>query len=158
MKKALKYIIILAVSTVLTLLYGFCIGGEFNLWIRFTVFAVTTILLMVFDRKSTNKKFGERLFIILLTALCVIGFLNIFYNVVNESLATLQDTYEAEVVHVEYISISNSKDYTTLYFNSPDGEERHINIDGYRRDVLYEKITVEEYIGLFDKTFCVLKE
>lgn len=45
MKKALKYIIILAVSTVLTLLYGFCIGGEYTTWLAFAILAVSVLIL-----------------------------------------------------------------------------------------------------------------
>ena len=157
MKKALKYIIILAVSAVLTLGYGFCIGGEFNLWISFTVFTVSMVILMIFDRKPTNKKFGERFFIILLTAFCVLGISIVFYNAVNESSVTLQDTYEAEIVDVMHIPVRGNRGLSILYFNSPEGEEHHIFYAYWQND-LNEKITFEEYIGLFDKTFCVRKK
>ncbi|MBQ7043948.1 MAG: hypothetical protein IJN78_05005 [Clostridia bacterium] len=166
LKTALRYIIMILIPIVaavaFTLIYGFCIGGEYYIWIRFALWAVVAALCLTVYKKATKTNMGEVAVIIILTAVCIIGFSGVIYDRINESSATLQDTYETEIIAVKHRGRYSGFEpmQTIWYFNSPDGEERYIKF--YRYDwgygMLHEKITVEEYIGMFDKTFCVRKE
>lgn len=169
MKKALKtalgYIIMILIpivaAVVFTLIYGFCIGGEYYIWIRFALCAAVIVLWTTLYQKSSKTKLAELAVIIVFTAMCIIGLSGVLYDRINESSVTLQDTYETEIIAVKHRGRYSGFEptHTIWYFNSPDGEERYIKLNGDRGyEMLYEEITVEEYIGLFDKTFCVRKE
>lgn len=166
LKTALRYIIMILIPIVaavaFTLIYGFCIGGEYYIWIRFALWAVVMALSLTVYQKTSKTNMGEVAVIVILTAVCIIGFSGVLYDRINESSVTLQDTYETEITDIEHKRgrASFESRHTIWYFNSPDGEERYIKFYRYDwgYDMLHEKITVEEYIGLFDKTFCVRKE
>ncbi len=155
MKKALKYIIILAVSVVLTLLYGFTVGGEYPLWLAFAVFVISTLVLTFFERKPTNEKLLGRIAKIIATAGIVIVFSLGVYNDVNALSAKFIDSYEAEATEV-----STFRGNGEIYFIAPEGVEQRIEFDTFflsekeREKLPYYggRIMVAEYEGLFGVT------
>lgn len=152
MKKALKYIIILAVSAVLTLLYGFTVGGEYPLWLAFAVFVISTLVLIFFDRKPTNEKLLKRIAKLLATAGIMMLFSFSVYSDVNALSTTFVKSYEAEASYA-YIR----KGFVRIYYEAPDGSEQEISCDRYdlseeeidRLPYYGGKIIIAEYIGLF---------
>lgn len=155
MKKALKYIIILAVSAVLTLLYGFTVGGEYPLWLAFAVFVISTLVLTFFERKPTDEKLLKRIAKLIATAVIMIVFSLSVYSDVNALSTTFIKSYEAEASYA-YIR----KGFVRIYYEAPDGSEQEISCDRY--DLSEEeidslpyyggKIIVAEYEGLFGET------
>lgn len=152
MKKALKYIIILAVPAVLTLLYGFTIGGEYPVWLAFAVFVISTLVLTFFERKPTNEKLIKRIAKLIATAVIMIVFSLSIYSDVNALSTTFVKSYEAEASYA-YIR----KGFVHIYYEAPDGSEQEISCDRY--DLSEEeidslpyyggKIIIAEYKGLF---------
>lgn len=158
MKKALKYIIILAVSTVLTLLYGFCIGGEYTTWLAFTILAVSTVILIFFDRKPSNEKIINRIAKIIATAGIVIMLSFHFYGSFNAvTSSTVIDRYEAKALHGD----TKRVDTCRVWFITPEGTEQvAINYDfGFTDEELenfpYQggRVIIEECEGTFGATF-----
>ena len=153
MKKALKYIIILVVSAVLTLLYGFTVGGEYPEWLAFAIFVVSTLVLIFFDRKPTNEKLLGRIAKIIATAGIVIVFSFGIYTDVNALSVTFVDSYEAEAISA---TIRRGGD-GHIDFKTPDGIEKGIEFyaselsDEEIDNLPYDggRIMVAEYEGLF---------
>lgn len=153
MKKALKYIIILAVSAVLTLAYGFTVGGEYPVWLAFAVFAASTIVLAFFDRKPSNERLLWRIVEIVATAGIVIVFSLSVYNDVNALSTTFVKSYEAEAADA-YIGRGGS---VHIYYEAPDGTEKEIMFNDFELseeeidNLPYYggKIIIAEYEGLF---------
>lgn len=155
MKKALKYIIILAVSAVLTLLYGFTVGGEYPVWLMCAIFVISTLVLIFFERKPTDEKLIKRIAKILATAGIMIVFSLSVYSDVNALSTTFIKSYEAEASYA-YIR----KGFVHIYYEAPDGSEQEVSCDRY--DLSEEeidslpyyggKIIIAEYEGLFGET------
>ncbi len=156
MKKALKYIIILAVSAVLTLGYGFTVGGEYPLWLAFAVFVISTLVIIFFERKPTDEKLLKRIARLIATAGIMIVFSLSVYSDVNALSITFVKSYEAEASYA-YI---NRGGYVRIYYEAPDGSEQEIRCNRYElseeeTDSLPYyggKIIVAEYEGLFGET------
>lgn len=158
MKKALKYIIILAVSTVLTLLYGFCIGGEYTPWLAFVILAVSTVILISFDRKPSDEKILRRIAEIIATAGIVIMLSFNFYGSFNAIVSsTVIDRYEAKALYGD----TRRTDTCRVWFITPEGTEQvAINYeldltDEELEDFPYQggRVIIEECEGEFGAIF-----
>ena len=153
MKKALKYIIILAVSAVLTLGYGFTVGGEYPLWLAFAIFVISTLVLIFFERKPTDEKLIKRIANLLATAGIMIVFSLSVYSDVNALSTTFIKSYEAEAADA-YIGRGG---IVHIYYEAPDGTENEILFNDYELseeeidNLPYYggKIIIAEYEGLF---------
>lgn len=156
MKKVLKYIIILAVSMVLTLLYGFCIGGEPSLWFVGLQIAVAVLIMIHFNKKSQYESNALKIIKTVITAVVVFVFSIVFYAGVSMSSMTLVNTYETKVTNITFSSSQRSRGQATIYFNTPDGQEDFILVPA-DASLVYpdgppspgDKITIGVYEGLF---------
>lgn len=153
MKSVLKYIIILLVTVILTLLYGFLIGGEITLLFGFVVFANSMVVLIFFERKFFTKSLIGRIVKIIAVSLLMLSFSISLYNVVNESSWKLIERYETEVLDKEVIGGRNYFNEEELFFISTDGEECSVTIYSKYPHSPGDKIVIDECEGLFGETF-----
>lgn len=158
MKKALKYIIILAVSAVLTLLYGYTVGGEYTVWLAFAVFAVSTIISAFFDRKPSNERLLWRIIEVVATAGIVIMLSFHFYGEFNAiASSTVIERFEAKALYGD----TRRVDTCRVWFITPEGnEELAVNYDfGFTDEELevfpYHggRVIIEECEGAFGAKF-----
>ena len=151
MKSVLKYIIILAVTLALTLLYGFVIGGDPELWFSIGIFIVTMVIMVLFEKK-TNKKLGVRVINVVVTTVIMLSFSVILYDTINESSKNHIARYEAEVIGVEYYEYTTrlfSSNDVDLWFVTPNGEEHSVRMRRYDLPSQGDMIIIDEYKGVF---------
>ena len=158
MKKALKYIIVLAASAVLTLAYGFTVGGEYPVWLAFALLGVSVIILTLFDRKPTNEKLLGRIAKIIATAGIVIMLSFHFYGEFNAIVSsTVIERYEAKALHGDTRRIDTCR----VWFITPEGDEKlAVNYDfGFTDEEKavfpYQggRVIIEECEGAFGAVF-----
>ena len=156
MKKALKYIIILAVSMVLSLIYGFCIGGELSLWFVILQIAVAVLIMLYFNKKSRYESIFAKTAKTIIIAVVVLVFSFVFYYGVSMTSMTRVNMYETTVTDVTFSGSQRRQAETTIYFNTPDGEEEWLLVP-FNNSFLYpdgtpspgDVIVIGEYESLF---------
>ena len=148
MKSYQKYIIIPLVTTILTLLYGFIIGGEMAQWFAGVLFIISLIILILFERKSSeNKLFGKTIKVIVMAAVMV-GLSAALYGAVNQTVYTTCNSFDAEIV-----DFWCGRYDTDLYFTAPDGKETYVTVDKLGTLEIGDRITIDECRGLFRENF-----
>lgn len=152
MKKALKYIIILAVSAALTLLYGFCIGGDLSLWITAVIFFGSAFTLIIFERKEkSNLQPIVKLLKTAAISFLMVAFSIILYGEVSSSSQKSVGTFEATVTDVVFAYRNHSYSFS---INTPDGEELSIDVgSGELLPDRGDRVVIAEYEGLFGDAF-----
>ncbi len=153
MKNTLKYIIVLLISTVLTLLYGFCFGGEYSLPLAIAVFSVSASVLIFFDRKQANINLIERVIKIIIISVITTALTIGLYGMLNESSYTFIDEYETEITDVWLHGGRRDYNDVDLFFVTPDGEENFVTIYSKTPPSQGDKIAIYEYEGLFGENF-----
>lgn len=149
MKSYQKYIIIPLVTTILTLLYGFIIGGEMAPWFAGVLFIISLIILILFERKSSeNKLFGKTIKVIVMAAVMV-GLSAALYGAVNQTVYTTCNSFDAEITDFWYGSRSD----TDIYFTAPDGKETYVTVDKLGTLEIGDRITIDECRGFFGEEF-----
>lgn len=153
MKSVLKYIIILLVTVILTLLYGFLIGGEITLLFGFVIFAISMVVLMFFERKSSLKGLIGRIVKVVAISVLSVAFSLALYATVNESSWKLIDKYETEVLDKEVLGGRHYFGEEEIFFISSDGEECSVTIYSKYPHSPGDKIVIDECEGLFGEIF-----
>lgn len=153
MKSVLKYIMILLVTVILTLLYGFLIGGEITLLFGFVIFAISMVILMFFESKLSSKGLTERIVKVVAISVLFVAFSVALYTTVNESSWKIIERYETEVLERESIGVRRITYERELFFASSDGEEHSIIIYSKYPPSTGDKIVIDKCEGLFGEIF-----
>ena len=153
MKSLWKYIVVLLVTIIFTVLHGFIVGEELTLWFGFVIFSVSTIVLVFFDRKPSAEKILGRILKIVVTATIMVGLSVGLYGMLNESSYTFIDEYETEITDVWLHGGRIDFNDVDLFFVTPDGEEKFVTIYSETPPSQGDKITIYEYEGLFWEHF-----
>lgn len=148
MKSYQKYIIVPLITSILTLLYGFIIGGEMAPWFVGVLFIISLIILILFERKSSeNKLFGKTIKVIVMAAVMVV-LSAALYGAVNQTVYTTCNSFDAEIV-----DFCCGRYDTDLYFTAPDGKETYVTVDKLGTLEIGDRITIDECRGLFRENF-----
>lgn len=148
MKSYQKYIIVPLITSILTLLYGFIIGGEMAPWFVGVLFIISLIILILFERKSSeNKLFGKTIKVIVMAAVMVV-LSAALYGAVNQTVYTTCNSFDAEIV-----DFWCGRYDTDLYFTAPDGKETYVTVDKLGTLEIGDRITIDECRGLFKENF-----
>ena len=156
MKKALKYIIILAVSAVLSLLYGFTVGGEISLWFAGLQIASAVAIMIYFNQKIQYEPVIIKIIRPIVAAVMAFAFSIFVYTAVSSSSMTRIDSYEAVVTDINFSGSQRDRGNAYIYFNTPDGEEEWVMVSA-NASLVYpdgppsrgDRIIIGEYKGLF---------
>lgn len=156
MKKALKYIIVLAVSAVLTLGYGFTFGGEPSLWFIGLQIAVAVLIMVYFNKKASCLSALKKLISIAVTVVVVFVFSIVLYSGVSSSSLTKVGEFETEVTDITFSGSQRSQGNATVYFKTPEGQEDWVIVNADASFLLPDgppsrgdRIIIGEYEGLF---------
>ena len=149
MKSYQKYIIIPPIIFILTLLYGFIIGGELTLWFTGILFIISLVILILFERKSSEcKLFGKTIKVIVM-AIVMVGLAAGLYGIANQTVYTTCNSFETEITDFGYGSRYN----TDVYFTAPDGEKTYVTLDKLGVLEIGDKIIIDECRGVFGENF-----
>lgn len=149
MKSYQKYIIVPLITSILTLLYGFIIGGEMAPWFVGVLFIISLIILILFERKSSeNKLFGKTIKVIVMAAVMV-GLSATLYGAVNQTVYTTCNSFDTEITDFGY----GRRFDTDVFFTAPDGKETYVTVDKLGTLEIGDRITIDECRGLFRENF-----
>ena len=149
MKSYQKYIIIPPIIFILTLLYGFIIGGELTLWFTGILFIISLIILILFERKSSECKLFGKIIKVIVMAVVMVGLAATLYGTANQSFYTIDSSFETEITDFGY----GSRYDTDIYFTAPDGEETYVSVYELGTLEIGDKIIIDECRGIFDENF-----
>ncbi|MEE1065846.1 MAG: hypothetical protein UH249_06925 [Acutalibacteraceae bacterium] len=152
MKSYQKYIIVPIVTFILTILYGFIIGGELALWFAGVLFIISIFILVLFERKSSDNKLFVKILKVIVTAILMVGLSATLYAALNQTVYTIVNSFETEITDFGF-STRDWGNETDAYFITPDGEESYVTIYKDATLEIGEKITVDECRGFFGADF-----
>ncbi len=157
-----KYCIVWIVTTTLTLIYGFIIGGELADYLLIIMFSICFSVLAILNRKQYEKNGVRKVIKTMLVSIVMVALSAYIYYGVNRLGNTPTTTYETTVTDVFY----NRGGTIDLYFNDPSGNEKyaehfdlnHLKFVLEEDDTIKKEDTIQinEYTGLFGIEYCVL--
>lgn len=152
MKSYQKYIIVPIVTFILTVLYGFIVGGEMASWFAGVLFVISIIILVPFERKSSDNKLSVKILKVIVTAAIMVGLSATLYATSNQTVYTIVNSFETEITDFGF-STRHWGHETDVYFITPDGEEVYVTIYQDITLEIGEKIIIDECRGLFRENF-----
>ena len=162
MRSFLKYGILLIVTIIIILLYGFIVGGQPSVLFFSTVFVISFSLLAIFERKYIEKSIVKKIGKPVIVSIVAVALSAYLYYSINGLNGTLINTYDTTVTEAIY----NRGGSVTVYFLDPLGEEKcaeHFDFNNLKPIVeddagieQGDTIQVAEYNGLFGIEYCAL--
>lgn len=149
MKKAVKYIISAAVAAAYIFIYGFAVGGETGFWFVFPLFTILFIIMSIFNYKD-NPGMLKKTIRAILTPVIVVAVSMVMYSAINQTKADLAAEYDAVVT---------DRVKSTVYFYTPDGNEKQVALNTAiivpEDEIIHigDTIHIREYTGLFGVNF-----
>ncbi len=150
--KFLKYIIPIIFAVIITIIYGFTVGGDFKFLFGFILFSAVVCLFLFLIRNDAFLKPPNKLLKAFLTSTVALILSIYMYGCVNELYGTLTNEFQAQATDVHR---------DTIYFNSPDGAECYAyKLEDFK--IIYnddevidigDTVYVKEFNGLFDMPF-----
>lgn len=154
--------IVFLICIICELAWIFCYGLLLNSFMPMSVFFFAAFVIpfcvnMIFNKSLPFQDKVNKMLWVLILSLILAGLSTLLYDAINRASGEYVAEYEVEVESCLYNNGGKA------YFKAPNGQDASVRLNDYRLikqddDFIIEGdvITVQEYVGLFRKTYFIL--